>query len=75
MSTLIEREGEDRAFQFVKYLNENEVDIGDFREYLSSLLHDADGNINLRMLETDTYKSEFRKCVRIYDFMRYRYGI
>lgn len=75
VSTLIEREGEDRAFQFVKYLNENEVDIDDLREYLSSLLHDADGNINLRMLETDTYKSEFRKCVRIYDFMRYRYGI
>lgn len=71
---LIEDEGADRAFQFVKYLKEDEIDIDALRSYLASLLKGEDGSVSTKMLETDTYKSEYRKCVRIYDFIRYRYG-
>lgn len=74
LDALFEREGADRAFQFVKYLDEDEIDTIGLGEYLSSLLHEENGAVSLRILEEDTYKSEFRKCVRIYDFMRYRYG-
>ena len=74
VKSLVEREGHDRAFQFVKYLQEDEIDIHELGEYLSSLMHGSDGSVSLRMLEEDTYKSEFRKCVRIYDFVRYGRG-
>lgn len=71
---LIEEEGADRAFQFVKYLKEDEIDIDALRCYLASMLRDESGGVTTAMLDEDTYKSEYRKCVRIYDFMRYRYG-
>lgn len=71
---LIDREGRDRAFQFVKYLKEDEIDVLELGGYLASLLRDADGAVSLYMLDGATYRSEFRKCVRIYDFIRYRYG-
>lgn len=73
VAELIEREGSGRAFQFVKYLRAEEIDVTALSEYLTRLLHNEDGDVDLRMLETDTYKSEFKKCVRIYDFVRYRY--
>ena len=44
------------------------------RCYLASMLRDESGGVTTAMLDEDTYKSEYRKCVRIYDFMRYRYG-
>ena len=71
---LIEMEGADRAFQFVKYMDEDEIDVYRLGSYLASMLVDGNGSVSLEMLETDTYKSEFKKCVRIFDFMRYRYG-
>lgn len=74
ISRLIEEEGADRAFQFVKYLREDEINIDELRDYLSSMLKREDGVVTTAMLETDTYKSEYRKCIRIYDYIRYRYG-
>lgn len=74
IDSLIGHEGPERAFQFVKYLNEDEIDVRELGRYLSSLLHDEKGDVSTHKLELDTYRSEFRKCVRIYDFMRYRYG-
>lgn len=71
---LIDLEGRDRAFQFVKYLNETELDPDELRTYLTSMLCREDGSISLEMLTVDSYKSEFRKCIRIYDFMRYKYA-
>ena len=74
VSGLIESEGADQAFRYVKNLNEDEIDVSELRDYLSSRLHDEEGNVCLYQLNEHTYKSEFRKCVRIYDFLRYRYA-
>lgn len=74
IGSLICREGRDRAFQFVKYLKEDEIDVLELGRYLASLLRGSDGSVSLHMLDEATYRSEFRKCVRIYDFVRYRYG-
>lgn len=74
LEAIIRKEGEGKAFQFVKYLDEEEIDIEKLGAYLKKMLTGADGEKDLRLLERDTYKSEFRKCVRIYDFMRYGKG-
>lgn len=69
---LLEDEGPGRAFQFVPYLEDDEMDVEELGSYLSSLLV-RDNKVSLDILESDTYKSEFKKCVRIYDFMKYGY--
>lgn len=71
---IIALEGRDRAFQFINYLHEDEIDVQDLGSYLSDILLGRVDGLGESTLEDGTYKSDLKKCIRIYDFMRYRYG-
>jgi len=71
---LIEKYGMDVAYRYLLNLDESEIDVVELGRYLAQLMHDEDGNVSVEILESATYKSTYRKCVRVYDFLRYRYG-
>lgn len=74
VSGLIEKYGMDVAYRYLLNLDESEIDVAELGKYLAGLMHDKDGNISTDILETATYKSTYRKCVRVYDFLRYKDG-
>lgn len=74
IENLLDREGKARAFQFVNYLDESEIDVHVLGAYLSDILHGTIDGLPYSILETGVYKSELKKCIRIYDYMKYRYG-
>ena len=57
-------------FAFIPYLNEDEIDVDELESLLKQTLVDAseDQSAKQKLLKD----SNFRKCVRIYDFLRYR---
>lgn len=58
------------AFYFIPYLYDNEIDVDELEHLLKiSLLATREGSTERMALLRD---SSFRKCVRIYDFLRYR---
>lgn len=69
ISGLIERCGHAGAFKFIHILNEDEIDIDDFEQYLLYVLdhgdeiYDRPGGIRKN--------SDFRRCVRIFDYLKY----
>lgn len=61
--------GVDSVFKFIPYLEEDEIDVGDLEALLKdSLAGSSDGSETRKGLLKD---SNYRKCVRIYDFLRY----
>ena len=67
---LVSAHGEERALQLIPYLEEDEIDVDELCYLLRGILErqeksDFEDGGALR-------NSHFRKCVRIYDFLRYR---
>lgn len=57
------------AFAFIPYLEEKEIDVDELEELLKQALVDVEEDAgNRKALLKDTY---YRKCVRIYDYLRY----
>lgn len=56
-------------FPFIPYLEEDEIDVDDLEEVLKRALISVEGDqaAKKRLLKD----SNFRKCIRIYDFLRY----
>ena len=57
-------------FPFIPCLEEDEIDVGDLEKALKRALIDVEGDqaAKKKLLKD----SNFRKCIRIYDFLRYR---
>jgi len=56
-------------FPFIPYLEEDEIDVDDLEKVLKQALIDVEGDqVAKKKLLKD---SNFRKCIRIYDFLRY----
>lgn len=67
---LIGELGEERAYKFMWILEEDDIDLGQLGRYLSSRLA-ADGD-DARKPGGVLRDSEFKRMVRVYDFLRYR---
>lgn len=71
---LINQYGLDVAYRYLLNLDEDEIDVADLGNYLERMMTDENGDVSMAILETATYKSVYRKCVRVYDFLRYGKG-
>ncbi len=58
-----------RPAYFIAYLKESEVEVDDLGEYLKSKFQ---ANPNFIEDEESTRRSELRKIIRIYDFLKYK---
>ena len=62
--------GSSEAIKLIPYLNEDELDVHELEQLLRNELKTVEDNTDKKIqLLKDTY---FRKCIRIYDFLRYR---
>jgi len=69
---LISRLGPENAYKHLFVLEDDEIDAHELGEYLKSFLKPIEGD---KDAVRDFLKSpEYRRAVRIYDFIRYRYG-
>lgn len=62
--------GEAGAARFIPYLSEDEIDVDELGRFLRSKLVQEDGTHHPDRI-TALKNSDFRKCVRIYDYLRY----
>ena len=62
--------GSSEAIKLIPYLNEDELDVDELEQLLRNELKTVEDNADeKKRLLKDT---DFRKCIRIYDFLRYR---
>lgn len=67
---LVDNLGSSEAIKLIPYLNEDELDVDELEQLLRNELKTVEDNADeKKRLLKDT---DFRKCIRIYDFLRYR---
>ena len=63
---IIDIEGEDKAYEKIIFLNENEIDLKELLSYLQKILKQ-----NSEVLSNNP---NLRRLIRMYDFIKYRKG-
>ncbi len=58
--------GIEEAIKWISYLKEDEINVMELENYLKEILKN-----NPKVLEEGTYKSEIKRLIRVYDYLKY----